>query len=93
MSILCQKRTFSVRKARKAQIRLAKKLILEDRLPSKIRLVAGVDVAYAKNLSIGAVAVVNYDSLELIESQTAVCKKTKVHISPRCCRSEKYIRL
>jgi len=53
---------------------LAKKLILEDRLPSKIRLVAGVDVAYAKNLSIGAVAVVNYDSLELIESQTAVCK-------------------
>lgn len=74
MSILCQKRTFSVRKARKAQIRLAKKLILEDRLPSKIRLVAGVDVAYAKNLSIGAVAVVNYDSLELIESQTAVCK-------------------
>src|SRR4030043_1510787 len=74
MSILCQKRTFSVRKARKAQIRLAKKLILEDRLPSKIRLVAGVDVAYAKNLSIGAVAVVNYDSLELIESQIAVCE-------------------
>jgi len=74
MSILCQQRTFSVRKAHEAQTRLAKKLILEDRLPSKIRRVAGVDVAYAKNLSIGAVAVMDYDSLELVESQTAVCE-------------------
>ncbi len=74
MSILCQKRTFSVKKARKAQIRLAKELILEDRLPSKIRRVAGVDVAYAKNLSIGTVAVMDYDSLKLVESQTAVCE-------------------
>src|SRR4030043_787458 len=74
MSILCQKRTCSVRKARKAQIRLEKKLSLEDRLPSKIRRVACVDVAYAKSLSIGTVAVMDYDSLKFVESQTAVCE-------------------
>ena len=74
MSILYPQRTFSVRKAHEAQTRLAKRLILEDRLPSKIRRVAGVDVAYAKNLSIGAVAVMDYDSLKLVESQIAVCE-------------------
>ena len=74
MPILCQQRTFSVRRAHEAQTRLAKRLILEDRLPSKIRRVAGVDVAYAKNLSIGTVTVMDYDSLNLVESQTAVCE-------------------
>jgi len=64
---------FSVQKAHKAQTLLSKKLVTRDRLPEKIMLVAGIDVAYAGELAIGAVAVVDYDSLELLESQTATC--------------------
>ena len=53
---------------------LSKKLILEDRLPKKIRTVCGVDVAYVGQVGIGAVAVVDYDSLEFLESQAATCQ-------------------
>ena len=65
---------FSIEKAHKTQLKLSKQIIFEDRLPEKIRYVAGVDVAYGKGLSIGAVAVLDYDSLKLVESQTALCK-------------------
>jgi deoxyribonuclease V len=65
---------FSISKAREAQTRLSKQIISEDRLPEKINLVAGVDVAYADELAIGAVAVLDYESLEPVESQTATCK-------------------
>jgi deoxyribonuclease V len=68
------KPNFSVEKAHKIQLLLSKKIIFEDKLPKKIDLVAGVDVAYAKGVSIGAVAVLDYDSLELVESQTASCE-------------------
>jgi deoxyribonuclease V len=64
---------FSVAKAHEAQRRLAQQIISEDKLPSKFSLVAGVDVSYVGSLGIGAVAVVDYESLELVESQTAVC--------------------
>jgi len=65
---------FSAEKAHKAQLRLSKQIIFKDRLPEKIRLVAGVDVAYVREASIGAVAVLDYDSLTLVESKTAFCK-------------------
>lgn len=65
---------FSVKKAHETQLRLSKQIIVEDKLPDKIRFIAGVDVAYLKEMSIGAVAVINCDSLELVESQTAQCK-------------------
>src|SRR3989304_6319353 len=65
---------FSVSKAHKAQTYLAKKIISEDRLPEKINLVAGVDVAYAGELAIGAVAVLDYESLEFLDLQTATCR-------------------
>jgi deoxyribonuclease V len=72
---------FSVAKAHEAQRRLAQQIITEDKLPSKISLVAGVDVSYVGSLGIGAVAVVDYESLELVESQTAVCT-VKMHYIP-----------
>ncbi|MFQ6087220.1 MAG: deoxyribonuclease V, partial [Candidatus Bathyarchaeia archaeon] len=56
------------------QRRLAKQVIREDRLPEKIRFVAGVDVAYARGISIGVATVLDYDSLALIESQVANVK-------------------
>jgi len=65
---------FSIAKARETQLRLSKQIILKDMLPEKIRFVAGVDVAYVKDLSIGAVAVLDYASLEVLESKTALCK-------------------
>jgi deoxyribonuclease V len=67
-------RKFSISKAHKVQTCLSKKIISEDRVPEKINLVAGVDIAYANELAIGAVAVLDYESLELLESQTATCR-------------------
>jgi deoxyribonuclease V len=40
-------------------------------LPHKIKCIAGVDVAYTDGLAIGAVAVLDYETLELLEWQTA----------------------
>jgi deoxyribonuclease V len=74
MHAIGAKPKFSVKKAHMTQLKLSKQIILEDRLPRKIRYIAGVDVAYSKGTSIGAVAVLDYDSLELVESQTAYCK-------------------
>jgi deoxyribonuclease V len=74
MGVLSIKPLFSVKKAHETQLRLSKQIIFEDMLPEKIRFVAGVDVSYARGASIGAVAVLDYDSLKLVESQTAFCK-------------------
>lgn len=65
---------FSIEKAHQAQQRMSKLLILTDQLPQKIRHIAGVDVAYTNNVSVAATAVLNCDTLELEESQTASCK-------------------
>ena len=62
---------FSISKAHETQLRLSQKIIAEDRLPQKIKRVAGVDVAYTNVLAIGAVAVLDYETLELLEWQTA----------------------
>ena len=45
----------------------------EDRLPKKISLVAGVDVAYFDERAVGAVAVLDYETMRIVESQTAIC--------------------
>jgi len=74
MGALSTKPFFSVKKAHETQLRLSKHIIFKEVLPEKIRFVAGVDVAYARGMSIGAVAVLDYDSLKLVEPQTAFCK-------------------
>jgi deoxyribonuclease V len=65
---------FSVSKAHKAQLRLAQKIVTEDRLPRKIKRVAGVDVSYTDKQAIGVAAVLDFESLELLEQQTATCE-------------------
>jgi deoxyribonuclease V len=66
---------FSVEKARRAQFEISKKIVLNDRfLPDDIRFVAGVDVAYTRDFSIGAAVVLKYDSLEMVEYVTVRCK-------------------
>src|SRR3989304_618604 len=52
---------FSISKAHETQLRLSQ----------KIKRIAGVDVAYTDVLAIGAVAVLDYETLELLEWQTA----------------------
>ncbi|MGD0979403.1 MAG: endonuclease V [Candidatus Bathyarchaeia archaeon] len=53
---------------------MSEKITFEDRLPKRICSVAGVDIAYADDVSIGAVAVLDYYSFKLVEKQTAFCK-------------------
>lgn len=65
---------FSIKKAHMIQLKLSKKIIRKDVLPRKIRYVAGVDIAYSRGFSIGAVAVLDFKSLLLKESKTAVCE-------------------
>jgi deoxyribonuclease V len=68
------KHRFSANKAHEAQLRMSEKITFEDRLPKRICSVAGVDIAYTEGVSIGAVAVIDYDSFKLVEKQTAFCK-------------------
>ena len=58
-------------RAREIQLRLSAKVIRRDCLPKRIEYVAGVDVAYAKEYSIGAVAVLDFGDMTLIERTTS----------------------
>jgi deoxyribonuclease V len=69
-----QKCEFSIKKAHDAQLRLSRKILFDDKLPRRIRYVAGVDVAYSNDFSVGAVVVLDYAMLEPAETQTAFCK-------------------
>jgi len=73
--------SFSVEKAHAAQLQLSKQVIREDVLPESISYVAGVDVTYARGVSIGAVAVLDFASLKTTESR-AVCVKTRFPYIP-----------
>ena len=68
----CESTSF-INKAHETQRRLSKHIVFKDKLPKKIHLVAGVDVAYHEATSVGVVAVLATNSLELVESQTALC--------------------
>ena len=65
---------FSVKKAHQAQSYLSQRIIKEDYLPKKIRIIAGVDVSYVDDVGVGALTVLDYDSLKLLETQVATCK-------------------
>jgi deoxyribonuclease V len=65
---------FSVKKAHKMQQQLSQKVSFEDTLPEVIQHVAGVDVAYVDDLSVGAVAVLDYETLSVVEFQVAHIK-------------------
>ncbi len=65
---------FSVAKAHEMQKRLSKLVIKEDLLPKDIQYVAGLDVAYVNDVSVGAAIVLNYEFLSLVESRNAKIK-------------------
>jgi deoxyribonuclease V len=68
------KPAFSAKKAHETQRRLSEQIIFEDKVPQRIRLIGGVDVAYVEGASIAAVAVLDFGSMKLRGSQTAVCR-------------------
>lgn len=65
---------FSAERAHATQLQLSKRVIREDQLPEFIHYVGGVDVAYARGVSIGVVAVLDFASLSLVEAQVARLK-------------------
>ena len=64
---------FSVKKAHHAQLCLSKLVIRQDRLPDGVRLVGGVDVAYVGDVGIGAAVVLDYQTLEPVETSVVTC--------------------
>jgi deoxyribonuclease V len=73
-------KNFSVKKAHNTLVCISKKLLLKDKLPQKIRTVGGVDVSYVGKISIGAITVLDYDSLEILETQVATCETKMPYI-------------
>ncbi len=65
------KTIFPYKQAKKIQKHLSKMVITHDCLPRRIRYVAGVDVAYSSGRSYGAVAVLQYPTMNLIEQATS----------------------
>ncbi|MCX8150434.1 MAG: endonuclease V [Candidatus Bathyarchaeota archaeon] len=53
------------------QLALSKKIITEDQIATNIKQVAGVNVAYLRDRAVGAVAVLDYETFELLETKTA----------------------
>lgn len=71
---------FSIQKAHQAQLCLSKLVIHEDRLPVEVRWVGGVDVAYSDNIGIGTAVVLDYSTLEAIETSVATCPVTMPYV-------------
>ena len=65
---------FSIKKAHELQLQLSKKLIFKDTLPDIVKYVAGVDIAYLGELSIGVAAVLDFSTMSLVEFQVARLK-------------------
>jgi len=65
---------FSAEKAHAMQLRLSQQVIRKDMVPKTVRYVAGVDVAYDSGFSLGAVAVLDCNSLSVVESKKAKVK-------------------
>lgn len=66
-------KNFSIKKAHDTQLCLAEKIIPKDRVPEEIRTAAGMDVSYVGDMGTGAVTVLDYGMLELMETQVATC--------------------
>jgi deoxyribonuclease V len=64
------------------QQELRKKVIMDDRLPAEIRLIAGVDVEYDKESETiaGAFALLDYNTLEVVEVATHCMEGTFPYI-------------
>lgn len=71
---------FSLKKAREIQRILSLKIVKHDTLTYPPNLVAGVDVAYVGDMSIGAAVLLKYSTLEILDKSIAVVKTTFPYI-------------
>ncbi|MEX2701619.1 MAG: deoxyribonuclease V [Candidatus Baldrarchaeia archaeon] len=67
-------KSFSIEKARKAQMLLAQKVVEKDDFPCPPQTVGGVDVAYIGNYAVAAAVVVEYDTLSVKEKSVSIVK-------------------
>lgn len=59
-------------KLRAEQLALKNEIVLEDREPNeKLKTIGGIDATYNDDTAFGAVAILDFDTLELVEAQTA----------------------
>jgi deoxyribonuclease V len=72
---------FNIKEAIQIQNSLSKKIIKTDCLPDPIIYIAGIDVAYANMCSFGAVVVLNFDSMKILETKYSF-EKTKIPYIP-----------
>lgn len=79
---------FSVQKAHTAQTCLSKNVIREDKLPSKITSVGGIDVSYLGDFGIGAVTGLDYETRKVLEAKVATCK-VKIPYLPNTTRIQR----
>jgi len=66
--------SFSIEKAHRTQIQLSSRISPKDMMPRNIQTVAGVDVAYVQDTSIGATVLLDYSSMKVLEKHTALSK-------------------
>jgi deoxyribonuclease V len=66
--------SFPLQRAEKIQRHLSTKVIVYDCIPGKIKLVAGVDVAYSDGWSYGSVVVLEFPTMKMIEEATWSCR-------------------
>ena len=77
------KTSYPLKKLRKEQIELSKKVILKDNF-TKIETVAGIDIAYPKNEfddACGVCVVMDFKTKEIVEEKTVFCKTNFPYIS------------
>lgn len=65
---------FNLSKARTLQRLVASRRIEKDDFPTPIELIAGVDVAYGKDVAVGAAVVLKLGSLEVVEARVHIGK-------------------
>jgi len=68
--------TFSVEKAIELQKKLSKRVKKTSFLPSRLKRIGGLDVAYFDDKAIGSCAIVDYETLRTLETITVLTKAT-----------------
>jgi len=73
-------RKFSVEKALALQKKLSKRVKKTSFLPSRLKRIGGLDVAYFDDKAVGACAIVDYETLRTLETITVLTKVTTPYI-------------
>jgi deoxyribonuclease V len=70
----------SISRARELQLKIARMATYKDRLPLKLRYVAGADAAYAPDRVFAALSILDYTTLNEIEAKIAATRETFPYI-------------